>query len=422
MTRNIDDNPSGWSRSLPGHTVELEPGFAVPWNQTFSQSIGGASSVDFTINFTDPYSLYFVDIVFASPQDNTVFTVFARVLDVNYVAATGQGKVNFSLRTNPSIVFISGDSLVIRVINHDANAKNFVVCVNGTKIKRPANYGHVPMVSFSPSFYTSGIDESITFTDLSSYSPTAWEWYFEPDVLGSTSQNPSYQYSTPGDKWPVLKAYNQYGWDSGALVRPITVCNGVCFDRFVEYDPVSKITPEGCQSRINGIDNNQTAYIYRDYGASYFGNTEVRFILSIHNYITTNAECVAFCLGSSVGDCYNSAGYHYVVLVSKIDGSLALVIRLHNGSSYVSGGLSSVGVAVDTFYYCTFVRPSGQTYATVYLYSDPARTTLVGTIRTDSSTGGDTAFRYLYGPSSYNYGASGRSGGCTLIDCLVVSH
>jgi len=28
MTRDIDDNPSGWSRSLPGHTVELDPGFA----------------------------------------------------------------------------------------------------------------------------------------------------------------------------------------------------------------------------------------------------------------------------------------------------------------------------------------------------------------------------------------------------------
>lgn len=422
MTRNIDDNPSGWSRNLPGHTVELEPGFAVPWCQTFSQSISGSSQVDFTINFTDPNNLYFVDIVFASPQDNTVFTVFARVLGVNYVAATGQGKVNFSLRTNPSIVFISGDSLVIRVINHDANAKNFIVCINGTKIKRPSNYGHVPMVSFSPSSYLVGIDESITFTDLSSYSPTSWEWYFEPGILGSTLQNPVYQYLTPGNKWPVLKAANQYGWDSGALVQPIVVCPGVRADTFTEYDPIGKIYPDNCQSGIIGVGTNETAYIYRDYGASYFSNIELTFKISIHNYITTDSECVAVAIGNSVGDCFSASGYRYVVLVSKNSGNLTLRLRLHSGSTFNYGGDPALSVAVDTNYWCRFVRPAGQTYGVLYVYNDEGMTSLRGTLTTNSVSGGDTQFRYLYLPSSYNYGASGHNAGCTVIGLKVVSH
>lgn len=422
MTRDIDDNPSGWSRSLPGHTVELDPGFASPWNQIFSQSISAGAYIDFTLNFNDPYQIYFVDMISVSPQASKELAAMIYVNGVNYVASAGVGWLEIPLRRNPSIVFINGDSLTIRVYNLDGSTRNFVICVNGTKIKRPTRYGHSPGAYFTLSPNPAGIDEYVSFTDGSTYSPNAWEWYFEPGVLGSTLQNPVYKYETPGNKYPILKAYNQYGWDSYGLSQPLFICNGVRCTVFTEYDPISKIFPEVCQSGITNVSNNETAYIYRDYGVSYFNNIEIWFTLSIHNYITTDSECVGLALGNSVGDCFSASGYRYVVLVSKSSGILTMRLRLHNGNNHSYGGDPSLGVSVDTNYYCKFIRPAGNLNATLYVYNDEARTSLKGTLTTNAVSGGDSMFRYLYLPSSYNYGASGRNAGCTAINIRVWSN
>lgn len=422
MTRDIDDNPSGWSRRLPGHAVGLDPGFASPWNQIFSQSISAGAYIDFTLNFDDPYHIYFVDMISVSPQASKELAAMIYVNGVNYVVSAGVGWLEIPLRRNPSIVFINGDSLTIRVYNLDDSTRDFVICVNGTKIKRPTRYGHSPGAYFTLAPNPAGIDEYVSFTDGSTYSPTKWEWYFEPGILGSTLQNPTYLYGSPGNKYPILKAFNQYGWDSHGLGSPLVICNGIRCTAMTEYDPISKILPEACQVGIISINNNETAYIYRDYGTSYFNNISIDFTFSVHNYITTDSECVAFALGNSVGDCYSASGYRYVALVSKNGGTLTLRLRLHNGNAHGYGGDPSLGVSVDTYYYCTFVRPAGSLTATLYVYNDEARTSLKGTLTTNAVAGGDSMFRYLYLSSSYNYGASGHSSGVTATNTRVYSH
>lgn len=422
MTRDIDDNPSGWSRSLPGHTVELDPGFASPWNQIFSQSISAGAYIDFTLNFNDPYQIYFVDMISVSPQASKELAAMIYVNGVNYVASAGVGWLEIPLRRNPSIVFINGDSLTIRVYNLDGSTRNFVICVNGTKIKRPTRYGHSPGAYFTLSPNPAGIDEVVSFTDGSTYSPTKWEWYFEPGVLGSTLQNPVYKYETPGNKYPILKAYNQYGWDSYGLSSPLVVCNGIRCTAMTEYDPIGKISPEAaCQVSIVGVDNDETAYIYRDYGSGYFNNIDINFTFSVHNYIATNSECVSLALGNSVGDCHSATGYRYVVLISNYAGVLTVRLRLHNGN-YTYGGDPTLGISVDTNYYCKLVRPAGSLTATLYVYNDEARTSLKGSLTTNAVAGGDSAFRYLYLSSSYNYGVGGRTSGVTTINTRVWSH
>ena len=52
-------------------------------------------------------------------------------------------------------------------------------------------------VNFSADKILANTGETITFTDLTDYSPTAWGWNFG-DGNSSSNQNPTHSYSTPG--------------------------------------------------------------------------------------------------------------------------------------------------------------------------------------------------------------------------------
>ncbi len=65
---------------------------------------------------------------------------------------------------------------------------------------------------------------TVQFQDLSTNSPTSWEWDFTNDgVVDSTLQNPSYTYSTPGTYNVRLKAGNAFGTDDIIKTGYITV-------------------------------------------------------------------------------------------------------------------------------------------------------------------------------------------------------
>jgi PKD repeat protein len=75
----------------------------------------------------------------------------------------------------------------------------------------------VPYVQFSVSDTTTCIFTPVTFTDLSLYNPTSWNWDFTPQsfmfVNGTTqsSQNPEVQFLTPGSYDVILSATNANG-------------------------------------------------------------------------------------------------------------------------------------------------------------------------------------------------------------------
>lgn len=63
-------------------------------------------------------------------------------------------------------------------------------------------------------FFTStlGTNNLVTFTDLSSFAPTAWHWDFDLNSDTSIAQNPTYTYPLSGGTYNVcLIASNQYG-------------------------------------------------------------------------------------------------------------------------------------------------------------------------------------------------------------------
>ena len=75
----------------------------------------------------------------------------------------------------------------------------------------------VPYVQFSVSDTATCIFTPVTFTDLSLYNPTSWNWDFNPQsfmfVNGTTqsSQNPEVQFLTPGSYDVILSATNANG-------------------------------------------------------------------------------------------------------------------------------------------------------------------------------------------------------------------
>ena len=143
------DYPDGTTPALPGNTVELQAGFAVPWYQSGTISLNAGATGSFTLSFTDPYFIYFVDMINISPSANREFAVVIDFNGIEYVSAAGYMWLNAPLRQNPSLYFLEGDVLIVTVTNFSATAQTFTVKHCGTSILRPAAFGHPPQAIIS---------------------------------------------------------------------------------------------------------------------------------------------------------------------------------------------------------------------------------------------------------------------------------
>jgi PKD repeat protein len=70
-----------------------------------------------------------------------------------------------------------------------------------------------PVATFTASPTNGVVPLNVTFTDTSSGPPTSWAWTFG-DGGTSTSQSPSYAYTTPGAYTAMLIASNAAGWST----------------------------------------------------------------------------------------------------------------------------------------------------------------------------------------------------------------
>jgi len=81
-----------------------------------------------------------------------------------------------------------------------------------------------PVADFSADTTTVSAGGSINFTDLSTNSPTSWDWTFEGGTpSGSTAQNPTVTYNTAGTYDVSLTAANSAGSDTETKTNYITV-------------------------------------------------------------------------------------------------------------------------------------------------------------------------------------------------------
>jgi PKD repeat protein len=92
------------------------------------------------------------------------------------------------------------------------------VVVEGTPLGGP----QTPVADFSGSPLSGDAPLTVSFTDLSTNSPTSWDWTFG-DGGSSTAQNPSHDYTSEGDYTVSLTAANASGSDTETKTDYISV-------------------------------------------------------------------------------------------------------------------------------------------------------------------------------------------------------
>jgi len=84
----------------------------------------------------------------------------------------------------------------------------------------------VPVANFQGSPTTGPTPLKVTFTDLSTNNPTAWDWDFGDGTPHSYVKNPSHTYNTPGDYTVTLIVSNNCGSDTETKVNYIHAAAG----------------------------------------------------------------------------------------------------------------------------------------------------------------------------------------------------
>ena len=118
-----------------------------------------------------------------------------------------------SYEQNPSWTYNAAGNYTVTL-----NATNLVASDTVTKVNLTSVENLPPMADFSSDPVAILIGCSVQFTDLSTNSPTSWQWDFNNDgIIDSTMQNPSYTYTTAGTYTVNLTVSNPAG--SGDKVK-----------------------------------------------------------------------------------------------------------------------------------------------------------------------------------------------------------
>ena len=127
----------------------------------------------------------------------------------------------------------------------------------------------LPVANFTTSNTNVCTGESVDFTDLSSNSPTTWQWTFYGASPGSsTAQNPTgIVYTSPGQYDVQLVVSNTYGWDTLLFTAYISV--NVCVPPIADF--IASDTTLCVGDSISFFDlssNNPTSYQWTFFGAT----------------------------------------------------------------------------------------------------------------------------------------------------------
>jgi len=136
------------------------------------------------------------------------------------------------------------------------------------------------------------------------------------------------------------------------------------------------------------------SYVYKDFGAGHFGDVEVDFDFEITATFSLYAGEIICCISNTIGTQNDlTVANDGIIIVSYTNaGNIRISIfdyNLDNSDHYYTGGTTSPHL------YCTFKR-IGST-ATLDLYSDSDRTTLVDALSITCETGSK---RYFYALAS----------------------
>ncbi|HWQ49495.1 MAG TPA: PKD domain-containing protein [Methanosarcina sp.] len=118
------------------------------------------------------------------------------------------GDGTFSTVQNPKHTYSAAGNYTVKLTA--INAAGNTTLTKSNYIKVAGTSSQIPVAAFSASPTSGNTPLSVTFTDSSTGSPTAWNWTFG-DGTSSTVRNPVHTYSTAGSYSVTLKISNSAG-------------------------------------------------------------------------------------------------------------------------------------------------------------------------------------------------------------------
>jgi PKD repeat protein len=387
------DYPDGSSSVVPSDAVELDPGFTLPWYEGFSVVVAANTTGSVTLTFNNPDFIYFVDMLGISPQVYTEFAAIIELRDLPCVCVAACGWANIPLRQNPSMAFLSGDTIKVAVTNTNATVRTFLVKFSGTKIIRPSSYGHAPGAFFACPAKITFVDTSVDFVDSSSDSPSSWEWDMKDGSPVGVVNPYTFHYHVAGIYYPRLKAINDYGYDTWVTPDPVYALNRFDLTTFTEADPGAKVTIAANSLVVTAVPQTDDAYVYKDMGAAFFG--VINAVKRIHLDLLATSLSDVYVLGFSTTNTnlHTSAGHKIVVYFHNAAGVYSIQLAIMDAA--VVTAFDSYTCLLNTNYYIICKRAAASTTVTLEIYSNSTFLTLVDTL-TVTNAGVAEVFRYLY--------------------------
>jgi len=157
-------------------------------------------------------------------------------------------------------------------------------------------HAQAPVANFSASTTTACAPALITFNDLSTGNPTAWEWNLGNNTV-AINQNPSTSYTTPGTYTVSLKVTNGSGTDTKTLVNYITIVPAPIVG-FTSVDTAISCVPKTVvfTNTSNPNSTGTTTYLW-DFGDGSFSSQ----VNPTHVYTVAGSYNVSLVVTNGVG-------------------------------------------------------------------------------------------------------------------------
>ena len=250
--------------------------------------------------------------------------------------------------------------------------------------------GSPPMAKFLAEPITGQVPLTVQFTDLSTGSPTSWEWLFG-DGSTSSDQNPVHTFQQSGSFNVTLKVTNNYGTakytpDLGITVNPPTI-----HDIYLTTSQQGNLEPDG-YIRFNITDPVSSLKI------------------AGKNYDLKPGDMVQLILGKGSTDGSITSNKNQLVAFNFAD-----VIFVLNGEFMAEGPVNTINVGGYNSFSSTLnlTLPNGDKYDRLYIDQEQIKYVKTPQIRF-ISIGPDSMGRFMLQKSSASLDYQGGASGFTI--------
>ena len=258
--------------------------------------------------------------------------------------------------TSPGTVTANSGKMTLRFTS-DADVNGIGWKATWSSIGGSCSAAVTPVADFSASTTTINVGGSVTFTDLSTNTPTSWNWVFQGGTPStSTVKNPTVTYSTAGTYSVTLTASNAAGSNTKSRTAYIVV-NAVATP-IADFSASSTTVTTG--SSINFTDlstNTPTSWNWIFQGGTPSTSTVKNPVIT---YATAGTYSVTLTASNASGSNTKSRTAYIVVNASGVIINMKTGTETAcNGTLYDDGGASANYGHSKT--YTLVIQPTGAT-------------------------------------------------------------